>query len=196
MRLLTLSGVQIVAAQPLKAGQEVFNCYGELGNHELLCKYGFALRHNPFNMCTLSKPALLDAAAECLPKAQLAQRRDFLETHRCVMHCDKELPCISGAEIGCVFCSDLLEAEQEPLEVYPGARLSSCLLVLLYVLFSPVKRFKRWQHLEGELDVAERSCAAAISTTTRCACRCAGAAACRLGRARDRCASSDTAGVR
>lgn len=38
-----------MAAQPLAAGREVYNTYGEHGNAELVNKYGFALPHNPFD---------------------------------------------------------------------------------------------------------------------------------------------------
>ena len=37
----------------------------------------------------------------------------------------------------------------EPFEVYPGARLSSCLVVALYILYSPADRFARWDSMEG-----------------------------------------------
>ena len=36
--------LQIVAASNIAAGAEVHNTYGELGNAELVYKYGFALR--------------------------------------------------------------------------------------------------------------------------------------------------------
>ena len=35
---------QIIAASDVAAGAEVHNTYGEHGNSELVCKYGFALR--------------------------------------------------------------------------------------------------------------------------------------------------------
>ena len=47
--------------------------------------------------------------------------------------------------------SDLLEEDDEPFEVFPGARLSSCLLVVLYILFSPATSFKGWASLEGDV---------------------------------------------
>ena len=66
-----------MAAQPLRAGQEVRNCYGELPNHELVHKYGFALPGNPFDLVILDKEALLAAAdGPWLP------RKAFLDAHR------------------------------------------------------------------------------------------------------------------
>ena len=42
--------LQIVAAQSLKAGQEVHNTYGEHSNGQLLNKHGFTLKDNPFDI--------------------------------------------------------------------------------------------------------------------------------------------------
>ncbi len=73
---------QIVASQPLRAGAEVFNCYGELSNTELLLKYGFALRGNPFSAVELDKAVLTAAAAETLGVKAAGTRRRFLQQHR------------------------------------------------------------------------------------------------------------------
>ena len=73
---------QIVAAQPLAAGQEVHNCYGELPSHELVHKYGFALPGNPYDVVTLDKTPLLSAAEGRLPADSLQERMAFLELHR------------------------------------------------------------------------------------------------------------------
>ena len=73
---------QIIAARPLQAGQEIFNTYGELGNAELVAKYGFALPDNPFDKLTLDKATLLELACDLLSKKALAQRCEFLERER------------------------------------------------------------------------------------------------------------------
>ena len=77
-----LSCVQIIAARPLQAGQEIFNTYGELGNADLVAKYGFALPDNPFDKLTLDKTALLELVCDLLSKKALAQRCNFLERQR------------------------------------------------------------------------------------------------------------------
>ena len=74
---------QVVAAAPVGACREVHNTYGELGNAELVAKYGFALRCNPFDAVRVGKAALVDAAAVALgPRACRAHCR-FLAAHRC-----------------------------------------------------------------------------------------------------------------
>ena len=82
-QILTCKSIaQIVASQALAAGAEVFNCYGELSNTELLLKYGFALRGNPFSGVELDKAALMAAAAETLGTKAAGARRRFLKQHR------------------------------------------------------------------------------------------------------------------
>lgn len=43
-----------MAAQSLRAGQEVHNTYGEHSNGQLLNKHGFTLRSNPFDVVEVS----------------------------------------------------------------------------------------------------------------------------------------------
>jgi len=75
---------QIVAATAVAAGREVHNTYGELGNAELVSKYGFALPGNPFDAMRVDKAALVAAAAaELGPRACRARAR-FLALHRCL----------------------------------------------------------------------------------------------------------------
>jgi hypothetical protein len=74
--------LQIVAASPVQAGAEVHNTYGELGNTDLLAKYGFALPDNPFSSVLMSKADLLTGAEQQLGAEGLSSRRGFLEEHR------------------------------------------------------------------------------------------------------------------
>lgn len=73
-----------MAAQPLAGGQQIFNCYGELSNTELVLKYGFALRDNPFSMVELDKGVILRAAQQLHGAKAFAKRRRFLLDHRSV----------------------------------------------------------------------------------------------------------------
>ena len=71
--------MQIIAACPLVAGQEVFNTFGELGNAELCCKYGFCLRDNPFSSVRLAKPSLIGKLSS---EAEGRKRCQYLEEQR------------------------------------------------------------------------------------------------------------------
>ena len=101
--------MQIIAARPLEAGQEIFNTYGELGNAELVSKYGFALADNPFNKVTLDKEKLLEAAAGFLSKKSMVQRCHFLEQERCgALTC--ESACSEGASVSADATSKFVSA--------------------------------------------------------------------------------------
>lgn len=81
-----------MAAQPLAGGQQIFNCYGELSNTELLLKYGFALTGNPFSTVELDKGGLLQAAQRQHGAKAFARRRSFLLEHRSVAACTRARP--------------------------------------------------------------------------------------------------------
>eukprot|EP00892_Ulva_mutabilis_P009448 jgi/Ulvmu1/6876/UM031_0081.1 len=55
--------LRIVAVQPIAAGREVHNTYGEYGNAALIYKHGFALRTNPFDAVSVTIPELRAAVA-------------------------------------------------------------------------------------------------------------------------------------
>lgn len=78
-----LNCVQIVAASPVAAKHEVHNTYGELGNADLVTKYGFALLDNPFDAVLLDKEQLVSEARRCLGDRACRQRCRFLAQERC-----------------------------------------------------------------------------------------------------------------
>ncbi|GLC60363.1 hypothetical protein PLESTB_001604200 [Pleodorina starrii] len=103
--------LDIVAAQPLAAGAEVFNTYGEHGNDELVNKYGFALPCNPFDEVTLDKGAVVAAAqAELGRVAALARVRVLAKQ------------------------SDLLAEDEEPFLLLPPRHVNTSLYVALRLL--------------------------------------------------------------
>ena len=55
---------QVIAASDIPAGKEIENTYGELGNADLVNKYGFALRQNPFSVVQLDKATVVEAARQ------------------------------------------------------------------------------------------------------------------------------------
>lgn len=63
-------------------GQEVHNTYGELGNAELVVKYGFALRRNPFDVVLLDKGELVEEARRIVGDRACRQRCKFLSRDR------------------------------------------------------------------------------------------------------------------
>ena len=74
--------LQVVAASPVLKGVEVHNTYGELGNAELVNKYGFALRNNPFSAVPLDKAAVLQAAQSVVGQRTMRLRSRFLRRER------------------------------------------------------------------------------------------------------------------
>ena len=75
--------LQIVAASEVPKGAEVHNTYGELGNVDLVSKYGFALGDNPFSVVVLDKAAVLQAAERLMGVRKLRLRCRFLRKERC-----------------------------------------------------------------------------------------------------------------
>ena len=75
--------MQIVAASDVPKGAEIHNTYGELGNADLVSKYGFALSDNPFSAVILDKASLLQAAEEILGVREMRLRSRFLRKERC-----------------------------------------------------------------------------------------------------------------
>lgn len=63
-------------------GAEVHNTYGELGNVDLLSKYGFALLDNPFSVVVLNKAAVLQAAERIMGVREMRLRCRFLRRER------------------------------------------------------------------------------------------------------------------
>ncbi|KXZ53733.1 hypothetical protein GPECTOR_6g650 [Gonium pectorale] len=128
---LERGGVQvldIVAAQPLAEGAEVFNTYGEHGNAELVNKYGFALPCNPFDEVSLDKDELMAAAEAELGRKAAQRRAKFLRKH-----------------------SELLSPEEEPFLLLPPAHVSTPLYLALRVLAAEEAELAGFGGIEGVL---------------------------------------------
>ena len=63
-------------------GAEVHNTYGELGNVDLVSKYGFALSDNPFSVVLLNKASVLQAAERIMGVREMRLRCRFLRKER------------------------------------------------------------------------------------------------------------------
>ncbi|KAK9855763.1 hypothetical protein WJX84_004167, partial [Apatococcus fuscideae] len=118
----------IVAASELMAGQEIHNTYGEYGNSELVYKYGFALRDNPFDSVSIDKQLLLETAKSHTQPDAFDAKCSFLNEF-----------------------SELLEEEEEPFEVLPGGIINAPLAVTLRVLTAANDDFRSWTSLEDAL---------------------------------------------
>ncbi|KAK9789397.1 hypothetical protein WJX73_003152 [Symbiochloris irregularis] len=118
--------LEVIAASDIPAGKEIENTYGELGNADLVNKYGFALRHNPFSVVQLDKATVVEAARQHMGKGMtergFRRRKRFLEDE-----------------------SDLLEEEDEPFEVMPEGRVGPCLYAALRVLCASDAVFQGWR---------------------------------------------------
>ena len=77
-----LHALQIVAASEVLKGAEVHNTYGELGNVDLVSKYGFALDDNPFSVVVLDKGSVLQAAERIMGVREMRLRCRFLRKER------------------------------------------------------------------------------------------------------------------
>ncbi|DBA79471.1 TPA: hypothetical protein ACH3X2_007743 [Trebouxia sp. C0005] len=134
--------LEIVAASDLKAGQEIFNTYGEHGNAELVNKYGFALTDNPFDSVKLNKASLVEIATKQMGNDVCQQRCTFLRDQ-----------------------SHLLEEDLEPFEVLPKGNIGPSLVMALRVLFAPEEDFLCWHNLDDAMpSPAEDATAAAAAT--------------------------------
>lgn len=67
-----------------------YRSYGELGNAELVKKYGFALRQNPFTTVSLDKAGLLEDAKRQLGAAAWRRHSKLLRDQTEVLEEDEE----------------------------------------------------------------------------------------------------------
>ncbi|KAI7837623.1 hypothetical protein COHA_008549 [Chlorella ohadii] len=102
--------------------------YGELGNAELVKKYGFALRHNPFTAVGLDKAGLLSDAKQLLGAAVWRRRSKLLREQ-----------------------TEVLEEDEEPFEALPNGHISPALFVALRVLCAPEAEARSWSSIGDAL---------------------------------------------
>ena len=136
--------------------------YGELGNADLVSKYGFALRQNPFTAVGLSKAELLEAAARLLGSRQFRQRCRLLREQTDVLD-DEEEPfevCVPGEQstLQAVLCACMrvmrsyrFHAAARRLQALPNGHISPALFVALRVLCAPDDEAARWGGISDAL---------------------------------------------
>lgn len=75
--------MEMVVVEPVLAGQEVFNTYGNHSNASLLNKYGFCEPNNPYDVVTVSMPMVVDILTpKHFTKAHLESRIGFYFENR------------------------------------------------------------------------------------------------------------------
>lgn len=104
--------VQIVAASDVPKGAEIHNTYGELGNADLVSKYGFALSDNPFSAVILDKASLLQAAEGMLGVREMRLRSRGLRKERCGIYPNFALPCLALLITSSCLAPDLSAASE------------------------------------------------------------------------------------
>lgn len=75
------AALRILTASPIGEGREVHNTYGELGNRDLLEKYGFTLPENPHDSVTLELEPLWAWGAARHGAREWEARRAFLDAN-------------------------------------------------------------------------------------------------------------------
>ncbi|CAL5222086.1 g4393 [Coccomyxa viridis] len=134
--------LQIVAASEVPKGAEVHNTYGELGNVDLLSKYGFALLDNPFSVVVLNKASVLQAAERIMGVREMRLRCRFLRRE-----------------------SELLDEDAEPFEVLPQGCVGPSLIVALFVICADDQLFSGWGHIEDAIESMQVAQSAPVPAT-------------------------------
>lgn len=117
----------------------MFNTYGELGNAELVKKYGFALRDNPFTVVTLNKRSVVNACATQIEAADQKSTSTGQPSKRAKR--GKE-GASSGAAPGDGLLglleteTSLLDEDEEPFEVMANGHMGPALFITLRMLCS------------------------------------------------------------
>lgn len=137
------------------SGKEIHNTYGELGNAELLKKYGFALRQNPFTAVTLDKGDVIGACSSTQGShhiktdncgsvdADSGSRRSKRKRHK--TNGINRLISLLEEE------TDLLLEDEEPFQLLPNGHISPALFAVLRVLCLDQGQSRAIQSVEDAL---------------------------------------------
>jgi N-lysine methyltransferase SETD6 len=126
--------LEIVAASDITAGSEIYNTYGELGNSELVHKYGFCLPDNPFTVVCLDKMGVVELVEEWWrdkkgKKGDVAERRiQLLRDETRILHSLRKAE--EDEEDG----DDDDNGDEEPFQVMVNGHISFPLFVALRIL--------------------------------------------------------------
>lgn len=121
--------LQIMSASPLHKGEEVFNTYGELGNADLVKKYGFCVPENPFTYVNLDKNVLVQSIREMLattnPRKKVKPLIDRIRVFEELCDIIKDQTELLDNETG-----------EEPFLIYPEGHVSVTVYVFVFIVVS------------------------------------------------------------
>ncbi|KAF9429741.1 hypothetical protein BGZ94_009640 [Podila epigama] len=117
--------LRMVSIKPIKAGQQIYNTYGDLCNADLLRKYGFVDSVNPFNIAEISGESVVEACTAQDPvgkeeKIEWLVENDGLEEY-IVVEADGEIP---DELVGCAKIL-MMPLEEFKTTVIEGKKLPS-----------------------------------------------------------------------
>jgi hypothetical protein len=129
--------LQIIASTPVRQNFEIFNTYGELGNAELVKKYGFCLPENPFTKVSLCKDKhFLEQIGKWFNgiqgrKVKKTKYQEGIGSTQGAF--DSIINSIKNQ-------SELLNGSEEPFFLYPQGHINISLYIFIYFIIYGVKK--------------------------------------------------------
>ena len=116
------NSLKIIAASPLERGKEIFNTYGELGNAELVKKYGFCVPENPFTFVSLDKIHVFSAVEKSVKRTAKRRKIQGKNVYDSIQQILVEQTMLAD------------ESDDEPFHLHPNGYISVSILVYLITM--------------------------------------------------------------
>lgn len=114
--------LKIIAASPIERGKEIFNTYGELGNAELVKKYGFCVPENPFTFVSLDKSCVFSAVENLVKRTAKRRKIQGKNVYGSIQQILVEQTMLAD------------ESDDEPFHLHPNGYISVSILVYLITM--------------------------------------------------------------
>ncbi len=114
--------LKIIAASSVERGKEMFNTYGELGNAELVKKYGFCVPENPFTFVTLDKNQIFSAVEESVKRTTKRRKIQGKNVYDSIQQMLVEQTMLAD------------DSDEEPFHLHPNGSISVSILVYLVTM--------------------------------------------------------------
>eukprot|EP00890_Picochlorum_soloecismus_P005116 jgi/Picsp_1/5605/NSC_02964-R1_set domain-containing protein len=152
--------LQIIASTPVEKNHEIYNTYGELGNAELVKKYGFCLAENPFTKVSLCKDKQFLEQIERwfggIQRGTKKKKRNHETIGSTKGILDSTINSIKNQ-------TELLDNDsEEPFYLYPQGHINISLYIFIYLIIYGVKK----EFLSVEDALKEDFIKAALQKTT------------------------------